>query len=72
MRTMTITITGCKHTPEWETLQDAVKQATGEKGRFTRIARPDNKCDYRAPAAYELTFTPVSGDDIAIKLDVQN
>lgn len=70
---MIITITGCKNTPKWETLQQAVREALGsddDNGRFTRIARVDNGVNYRDPGKYELTFTPRSGDDINIELNV--
>ncbi len=67
---MTITITGCEHTPEWETLQDAIRQATGKKGKLTGITRRDGKCDYRAPGTYGLHFTLADGNHIQIELQV--
>ena len=69
---MRITITGCEKTPEWETLQNVLRQTTGKKGTLTRIARRDGKCDYRAPGTYDLSFTLVDGNDIQIELDVRN
>ncbi len=54
---MRITMTGCRQTPSWETLQDALRQATGdERALLTRISRDDNGANYRAPGVYTLTL----------------
>lgn len=58
MNQITITITGVKQTPEWVTLQETLRQATGLKSAFlTRIDRVDRGIDYRAPGIYDLHFT---------------
>lgn len=67
---MTITITGAKQAPMWETTQRVVREATGQSGKLTRIARTDKVCDYRATGEYELTFIPETGDEIPVKLSV--
>jgi len=64
-----ITIAGAKHTPEWETLQNAIIQATGQQGKLTRINKLYG-CDYRSPGIYELDFTPDRGDLIRVDFEV--
>jgi len=77
---MEIVIKGAQWTPEWETLQSMLIQATGAaSGKLTRISREDGKCDYRAPGVYNLTFLKygVSGglgrmsEEVAVKLTVE-
>ena len=68
---MTITITGAKHAPSWETLQHLLNQTTGQEyGRLVRIARPDGQCDYSAPGKYELSFRTDNRDIIPVNLEV--
>ena len=55
---MKITITNCRYTPKWDTLQTLLREATNEHaGQLTRIARADGGCDYRKPGVYNLSFT---------------
>lgn len=68
---ITITITGCKMTPEWETLQAALRQATSDDSlKFVRIARNDNRPDYRGLGVYSLLATSLNGDK-KIQLEVK-
>lgn len=59
---MKITITGASRTPNWNTIQDVLRETTGhEKGMLTRIARKDNGVDYTAPGAFDLAFATFDG-----------
>jgi hypothetical protein len=66
---MKITITDARHTPKWETLEQAIQEATDTNGQLTRINRKDGGVDYRAPGEYELTYT-VKGEETPIELTV--
>ncbi len=74
---MEIVIKGARWTPEWETLQSMLIQATGAApgSKLTRIARPDGKCDYRAPGVYNLTFLQHDehggSEEVVVKLTVE-
>ena len=71
MRQINITITGVEQTPEWETLQKVIVQATHTEGKLTRIYKQAG-CDYRGPGTYELDFTPTQGDLIKVKFEVHD
>ena len=71
MRQINITITGVEQTPEWETLQQVIVQATHTEGKLTRIHKQAG-CDYRGPGTYDLDFTPKQGDLIKVKLEVHD
>ena len=69
---MNITFTNCRHTPKWETLQQAIREATDDEiGVITGIRRIDGNCDYRGPGEYDLTFRTANNDILPIKLDIQ-
>ena len=68
--TMKIRIEGARYTPEWETLQNAIRQSTGRDGKLTRISRKDGRCGYREPGEYELTLICEDADEIEISLSV--
>jgi hypothetical protein len=70
MRQINITITGVGLTPEWETLQQVIVQASHTEGKLTRIHKQAG-CDYRGPGTYDLDFTPTQGDLIKVKFEVQ-
>jgi hypothetical protein len=59
---MKIKFEGCRYTPSWETLQQAITECLGhnEEGVLTRISRRDRKCGYREPGIYDLTFRTVN------------
>jgi hypothetical protein len=58
--------------PSWDTLQTIVRQTLqDDSGRFTRISRQDQSCNYRARGCYDVTYTPESGDDVRILFSVE-
>lgn len=68
---MKITITHCRYTPKWESLQTVIREATNdEKATITRIARKDGKCDYRAPGEYDLDVRQSNQTILPVKLTV--
>ena len=67
---MSIRIDGARFAPEWETLQNAIRQSTDRSGMLTRISRKDNGVDYRAPGEYELLFVCDDSDEIEIGLSI--
>ena len=79
MPDLTITIAGVRrNTPSWETIERLIRDTLAEDwgpdrefgGKLTSISRVDGGCGYREPGQYELTFTPDSGDDFTIHLDM--
>ena len=67
-----ITITHAKYTPKWETLQAVLREAIDAQGVITRIARPDRKCNYRAPGKYDVDFRLKDGSVTAVDLEVRS
>lgn len=68
---MEITISHARYAPTWTTLERLLREVTNQHdGCLTRVARKDNRCDYRAPGVYNLGF---QHDDITlpIKLTVE-
>lgn len=67
---MEITITNCRYTPKWETLEKIIREAVGEpeesRGRITRISRCDKCCDYRQPGKFNLEF--IRGDNTVLPI----
>jgi hypothetical protein len=69
---MTIRISGVKQAPLWVTTQRVIRETLNTEGQLTRITRPDGQCNYREIGEYHLTFTPDNGDNVTIKLQVEN
>lgn len=68
---MRIQITGATIAPTWNTIQRLIRETLNtDTGRLTRIARPDGQCNYRECASYACTFTPETGDAIAVDIEV--
>lgn len=71
---ITITGIGLENTPKWDDLQAAIRSMlesdSESPGQFTRIDRTDKGCNYRALGTYDITYTPETGDDVAIVLQV--
>jgi hypothetical protein len=65
-----IRISGVPFTPSWVALQETVSTALGQDGLFTRIKREDGGANYRRHGWYTCTFTPETGDDIDVELEV--
>jgi hypothetical protein len=69
---MEITLTHCRYTPSWESLETIIRESTNEpKGSLMRIARKDGGCDYRAPGEYDLGFRLYNGCILGVKLTVK-
>ncbi len=59
---MKITITDCKYTPSWETLEQVLREATDRLvGQIVRISRKDKGCGYREVGEYEVDFRNEEG-----------
>ena len=68
---MDITITNCRYTPKWVTLQSLIRETTHDKkATITRISRPDGHCGYREPGEYDLAARLGAGDSLNIRLTV--
>lgn len=69
---MNITISGgMTFGPSWDDLQRLVIGMLNSPGVFTRIARRDHACNYRANhGVYDVTFIPESGDAVDIVVTV--
>jgi len=68
---MEITITHCRYTPSWDSLQTVIREATHcHTGQLVRIARQDGGCNYRAPGTYELGFEQDNNTVLPIRLRV--
>ena len=68
---MDITITNCRYTPRWDTLQSLIRETTDdEKATITRISRLDRHCGYRDPGEYDLDARLGDGDSLNIRLTV--
>jgi hypothetical protein len=59
---MEIKITGASAAPDWNMLQDVIRQVTKHpKGILTKIGRADKGVDYRAIGDYNLAFAANHG-----------
>ena len=68
---MQITLTHCRYTPKWDSLQTIIREATNDEScEITRISRVDNGCDYRAPGEYELDAKRSNNTILPIRLTV--
>jgi len=68
---MEITITHCRYTPKWETLQTVIREATNdESATLTRIRREDGGCGYREPGVYNLGVRRDNQTILPIKLTI--
>jgi len=69
---MEITITHCKHTPTWDSLQTIIREVTGDlMAKFVQIRRCDNGCNYSAPGEYDLQLRQGNDTILPIKLIVK-
>lgn len=75
MTSMEITITHCRYTPKWETLEQVIREATNDESstlvRINRISRCDNGCDYRKPGQYDLDVRRDNETILPVKLTVK-
>lgn len=73
MLTITVTQGNYSATAEfWPAVQHMIGAVSGlGTGQLTRIRRPDQTCNYRAPGDYELTYVPVHGDAIDVRLNLE-
>jgi hypothetical protein len=69
---MNIVILGANTAPSWEALQGVISTSLGREGVLTRIQRPDNQCNYRAPGQYICRFTPYEGDEVTVSLQINS
>jgi len=59
---MRITITEATKAPDWNTIQEIVREATGnENAVLTRIAREDRGTNYTALGVYNLNYATCHG-----------
>jgi len=69
---MQITITHCRYTPKWETLQQMIQEATNNpKARLVKISRLDKGCNYRAPGVYTIAINQGNHTTLPITLVVE-
>lgn len=65
---MEITITNCRHTPRWATLQEVIREVfDDDSALIVRISRPDGGCDYRKHGVYNLDVLSC-GTTLPVKL----
>ena len=68
---MKITITHCRYTSKWETLQTVIRESLNDEGAtITRIHRLDGGCNYRDPGKYELDVRQSNNTILPVELDV--
>jgi hypothetical protein len=69
---MEITITHCRYTPRWDTLQKAIREATADpSATINRIQRADRSCDYRKPGEYSVHVRRDNDTVLPVKLIVK-
>lgn len=69
---MEITITHCRYTPRWDSLQTVIREATNDtSATLTRISRVDGGCDYRKPGVYDLDVRRDNQTILPVKLTVK-
>ncbi len=68
MRHVEMTFRGVNNMPTWLATQAILVEMLGVEGKLTRIARSDNKSNYRALGEYQVTFTPTTGDDVHVTI----
>lgn len=68
---MQITITNCRYTPKWTTLDKLIKECTAnDRAKIIGIQREDKGCNYRAPGVYSVKIdqgvsTPENNDTVS-------
>jgi hypothetical protein len=68
---MKITITHCRYTPKWSTLQEVIREVTNDESCvISRIQRHDKGCGYRDPGEYELDVRRNNETILPVKLTV--
>lgn len=75
---MKITIEGAKQSPNFETLENLMKETMKCEGKFIRIARLGGNVDFFNLGKYECTFlvtkttpTILAGEEIQVNLEVK-
>jgi len=69
---MKITVSHCRYTPHWETVQQMLQEATNNpRGKIIGIRREDGGCDYRKPGVYYVGFDQNNGTVLPVTLETK-